>query len=159
MSSQNSSGQNQPKRPIMQQNMSQYPAEMVEPMRSELTSAGFDDLRSAEAVDALVKSGAGTVLLAVNSVCGCSAGAFRPGVKMALTGSKRPAKLGTVFAGVEKDATDRARSYMVGYPPSSPSAALFKDGKLVFMLERHEIQGHGPAEVAEKLSAAFAKYC
>ena len=115
-----------------------YPAELVQPMRNELTSVGFDELTDASAVDtALAKEG--TTLLVVNSVCGCAAANARPGVRMSLANEKNPDQLTTVFAGVDREATDAARQQMVPFPPSSPCIALFKDGELVHMLERHHI--------------------
>jgi putative YphP/YqiW family bacilliredoxin len=115
-------------------------------------------MKTPEDVEGLLES-AGTVLVAVNSVCGCSAGAMRPGVALALQHPTRPDLLTTVFAGQELDATERAREYFTGYPPSSPSVALLKDGELVFMMERHQIEGHSPQEIAEELQAAFDEHC
>jgi putative YphP/YqiW family bacilliredoxin len=135
-----------------------YPQELVAPMKSDLTSAGFEDLLSPEQVDSLIQS-KGTVLVVINSVCGCAAGNARPGVKMAVQSEKRPDKLATVFAGVDKDAVAQARKYMLPYPPSSPSIALFKDGKLVHFIERHHIEGRSAMMVAENLKAAFEEYC
>lgn len=135
-----------------------YPAEIVEPCRADLTDAGFQDLRTPADVDAAVKA-PGTTLVVINSVCGCSAGSARPGVKIAVQHSHRPTQLATVFAGVDKDATSQARSYIHGYPPSSPSIALFKDGEPVFFLERHQIEGRSPQEIAFTLVEAFDQHC
>jgi putative YphP/YqiW family bacilliredoxin len=136
-----------------------YPDAIVNPCREELTSIGVTELRTAEEVDAAIKHKQGTTLLVVNSVCGCAAGGARPGVRMALEHSTRPDSLTTVFAGVDAEAVERARSYMVGYPPSSPSVALFKDGELVFLMERHDIEGYHPQQIADNLKAAFDKHC
>ncbi|MBT8273882.1 MAG: BrxA/BrxB family bacilliredoxin [Bacteroidia bacterium] len=135
-----------------------YPAELVKPMREDLTNVGFEELHTVEAVDtALAKEG--TTLVVVNSVCGCAAANARPGARMSLQNSKRPDHLVTVFAGVDKDATDKARSYMIPFPPSSPSMALFKDGELVHMLERHHIEGRPAEMIAENLVTAYNDYC
>lgn len=137
-----------------------YDPKIVEPMRRELTDAGFSELTTPEQVDAVLGSkNEGTVLLVVNSVCGCAAGGARPGVLQALKNSRRPGKLTTVFAGQDKTATDRARSYILGFPPSSPAAALFKDGKLVYFMPRQEIEGHSPDQIAQKLVSAFESHC
>lgn len=136
-----------------------YPAELTEPMRKELTDLGVMDLRSASEVDMLLKGQKGTALVVINSVCGCAAGMARPGVAMALQHDTLPDKVATVFAGVDKDATDQARSYIVGYPPSSPSIALFKDGNPVFVMERHMIEGRGPDQIAFDLVSAFDEHC
>jgi putative YphP/YqiW family bacilliredoxin len=136
-----------------------YPEEFVQPMRHELTSLGFQELRTPAEVDALLTKTTGTVLVVVNSICGCAAGRARPAVAMALEGKTRPEILATVFAGQDIDATAQARSYFTGYPPSSPSVALLRDGKLVFMLERKEIEGRDPFAIAEDLSKAFNQYC
>lgn len=135
-----------------------YPAEIVEPCRADLTDAGFKDLRTPRDVDTTIKA-PGTTLVVINSVCGCSAGSARPGVKIAIQHSKRPAQLATVFAGVDKEATSQARSYIHGYPPSSPSIALFKDGDPVFFMERHQIEGRSPQEIAFELVSAFDEHC
>ena len=127
-------------------------------MKSELTEAGFEDLTTPAAVDSAVRK-PGTLLLVFNSVCGCSAGAARPGILMALENSKLPQHLATVFAGFDVEATSQARRYTLPYPPSSPSIALFKDGKLVHFIERHNIEGHSANMVAENLKAAFDEYC
>jgi len=136
-----------------------YPPEITEPCRQDLAEAGFTELKSSADVDMALKSSPGTTLLVVNSVCGCAAGMARPGVKMALQHAKLPDRTTTVFAGVDREATERARSYMPGYPPSSPSIALFKDGKLVYMMERWQIEGRGPQEIAYDLVEAFDQHC
>ena len=136
-----------------------YPEEFVQPMREELTRIGFQELRTAAEVDALLTKPSGTVLVVVNSICGCAAGRARPAVAMALENKARPEHLATVFAGQDLDATTQARSYFIGYPPSSPSVALLRDGKLVFMLERKNIEGRDPYEIAEDLTKAFDRFC
>ncbi len=135
-----------------------YPEYLVEPMRAELTNVGFDELKTPEEVDAAIKS-EGTVFVVVNSVCGCAAANARPAAKLAAANAKHPDKLVTVFAGMEKDAVDQARSYMAPFPPSSPSMALFKDGKLVHIIERHQIEGRPAQMIAENLIGAFEQYC
>jgi putative YphP/YqiW family bacilliredoxin len=135
-----------------------YPEEMVKPMRAELSEVGFQELYSAEAVENVIKQ-PGTTLIVVNSVCGCAARNARPGAKMSLDGAKKPNQLVTVFAGVDKEAVDAARQYMFPFPPSSPSMALFKDGKLVHMLERHHIEGRPAEMIAENLKDAYSEYC
>lgn len=135
-----------------------YPAELVKPMREDLTNVGFEELHTIESVDsALAKEG--TTLVVVNSVCGCAAANARPGARLSLQNAKRPENLVTVFAGVDKEATDKAREYMVPFPPSSPSMALFKDGELVHMLERHHIEGRPAELIAENLMDAYNEYC
>jgi bacilliredoxin len=136
-----------------------YPEELVTPMRAELTGVGFQELRTAQAVDAALKDAEGTTLVVVNSVCGCSARNARPAAAMAIRHAVKPAHLTTVFAGQDADATARARSYFTGYPPSSPQIALLKDGKLVFMLERWQIEGRPAPEIANDLVGAFEEYC
>jgi len=136
-----------------------YPNMLVQPMRDELTRAGFRELRSPGEVDALLGKESGTVLVVVNSICGCAAGRARPAVRLALENKARPETLATVFAGQDADATERARSYFTGYPPSSPSIALLRDGKLVFMLERRDIEGREPYEIAADLVRAFDQFC
>lgn len=136
-----------------------YPEELVAPMKADLTGVGFEELTTAESVDQALKSEDETVLLVVNSVCGCAAGNARPGVKSALDNEKTPDKLTTVFAGVDKEATEQARKYMLPYPPSSPAIALFKGGKLAHMLERHHIEGRPAEMIAEHLKAAFNEIC
>lgn len=135
-----------------------YPEYLVEPMRKELTTVGFEELKTPEEVDQAITA-EGTVLVVVNSVCGCAASNARPAAKEAIQHTKHPARLTTVFAGMEKDAVDRARSYMLPYPPSSPAMALFKDGKLVHMIERHQIEGRSAQMITENLIAAFDTYC
>lgn len=135
-----------------------YPPEIVAPMRDELTQAGFDQLETVDAVNNAVNSD-GTVLVVLNSVCGCAAGSMRPGVRQAVEHSKLPSKLTTTFAGVDKDAVDQVRKYMLPYPPSSPAVGLFKDGKLVHMVERHHIEGRTADMIAENLKMAFDEYC
>src|ERR1700739_2502909 len=131
-----------------------YPETLVKPMKSELTSSGFEDLTTPTAVDNAIRQ-PGTTLLVFNSVCGCSAGAARPGILLAVKNEKKPDHLTTVFAGFDVEATAQARRYTLPYPPSSPSIALFKDGKLVHFIERHHIEGHSANMVAENLKAAF----
>jgi putative YphP/YqiW family bacilliredoxin len=135
-----------------------YPEEMVKPMQSELTVAGFQDLHSAENVENAMKA-EGTTLVVINSVCGCAARNARPGAKMSLDNAKKPDHLITVFAGVDKEAVDAARQHMFPFPPSSPCMALFKDGELVHMLERHHIEGRPAELIGENLKEAFDEYC
>jgi putative YphP/YqiW family bacilliredoxin len=136
-----------------------YPDFFVAPMRAELTDLGFEELRTPEAVDDAVARTTGTLMVVVNSVCGCAAGKARPGIALALRNGPRPDRLTSVFAGFDTEATDRARTYFTGFRPSSPSIALLQDGKLVYMMERHEIEGRGPLEIASALQGAFARYC
>jgi putative YphP/YqiW family bacilliredoxin len=136
-----------------------YDPRLVQPMREELTRAGFEELRTPEAVDAAITKSEGTVLVVVNSVCGCAAGRARPGVLKALKHATRPEKLATVFAGMDMEATERARSYFKGYGPSSPSIALFRGGALVHMMERRDIEGREADQIASTLRDAFDKYC
>ncbi|EMR03912.1 BrxA/BrxB family bacilliredoxin [Cesiribacter andamanensis] len=137
-----------------------YPEQLVAPMRTDLTQVGFSELRSAQEVEELLEKEEGTTLLVVNSVCGCAAGAARPGVKKAVALSdKKPANLVTVFAGVDKEATAKAREYTLPYPPSSPSIALFKDGELVHFIERHHIEGRNADMIAQHLVQVFEEYC
>jgi putative YphP/YqiW family bacilliredoxin len=135
-----------------------YPEEMVNPMRAELTDAGFQNLYTADAVENAIKQN-GTTLVVVNSVCGCAARNARPGAKMSLDGDKKPDNLITVFAGVDREAVDTARQHMFPFPPSSPSMALFKDGELVHMLERHHIEGRPAEMIAENLKDAYSEFC
>jgi putative YphP/YqiW family bacilliredoxin len=135
-----------------------YPEEMVKPMRAELSDAGFQDLYSAESVEQAI-SKTGTTLIVVNSVCGCAARNARPGAKMSLENVKKPSNLVTVFAGVDKEAVDKAREHMFPFPPSSPCMALFKDGELVHMLERHHIEGRPAELIAENLKDAYNEFC
>ena len=137
-----------------------YDPVLVAPMREEVVDLGFEELTTAEEVHDALRAQKGTALVFVNSVCGCSAGGARPGIRMALaTSAKKPAKLYTVFAGQEPEATNAARSYFVGYAPSSPSMGLLKDGELVHMIERHQIEGQLPESIARNLVWAFDKYC
>ena len=136
-----------------------YPEFMIAPMREELTRLGVEELRTPEAVDGAVKNSKGTVMVIVNSVCGCAAGKARPGIALALQHDVRPDTVATVFAGADIEATERARSYFTGYLPSSPSIGLFKDGRLVYMMERYQIEGKGPEQIAEDLKSAFEKCC
>lgn len=136
-----------------------YPPDLVAPMKEELTSVGFSELTTAEAVDSVLNKEEGTVLLMVNSVCGCAAANARPAVKLAASHSKTPGMFTTVFAGVDQDATAQARKHMLPYPPSSPSIALFKNGKMVHFVERHHIEGRPAEMIAENLTAAFDEFC
>ncbi len=137
-----------------------YPAELVAPMKADLTSVGFQELTTPADVDIALTQTNGTVFLVFNSVCGCAAGAARPAVKEAVTASsKLPTKLVTVFAGVDKDAVNKAREYTLPYPPSSPSMALFKDGKLVHFVERHQIEGNNAQTISEHLKKVFEHFC
>lgn len=136
-----------------------YDERLVSPMRQELTRLGITEMRTSEEVDAKLRTASGTTLVVVNSVCGCAARNARPAVTRALQNAVKPDSLTTVFAGQDKEAVQRARTYFTGYGPSSPQIALFKDGELVFMLERHQIEGRSAEEIAEGLAAAFDKYC
>jgi len=136
-----------------------YPEEYVQPVREELTRIGFQEMRTAGEVDAVLSKNTGTVLVVVNSVCGCAAGRARPAVAIAIENKARPEILSTVFAGQDTDATARARTYFTGYQPSSPSVALLRDGKVVFMLERKDIEGRDPYAIADDLTKAFDQYC
>ena len=136
-----------------------YPVELTVPMARDLTNYGFESLQTPAAVDEAFDNMEGTALVVVNSVCGCAAANARPGAKLAIQNDKRPDNLYTVFAGVDREATERAREYMLPYPPSSPSIALFKDGKLVHFLERHHIEGRSAEIIAENLKMAFDRYC
>ena len=135
-----------------------YPAELVKPMREDLTKVGFEELHTAEAVDAALAN-EGTTLVVINSVCGCAAANARPGARISLQNSKKPDHIVTVFAGVDKEAVNAARGYMAPFPASSPSMALFKDGELVHMLERHHIEGRPAELIAENLKDAYNEYC
>lgn len=134
-----------------------YPEHIVIPMKEQLTLNGFEDLTTVEKVDEAMKK-SGTTLVMVNSVCGCAAGAARPGVLMSLSGEKTPDNLTTVFAGFDMDAVSRVREYLQPFPPSSPAIALFKDGELVHMLERHHIEGHSAQAIAENLMQAYEEF-
>ncbi len=136
-----------------------YPEEICVPMREELTSAGFKELKTIEQVDNMLTKKTGTVLVLVNSVCGCAAGSCRPGALLSLENEKKPDFLTTVFAGQDKEATKRAREYMEPFPPSSPSIALYKNGELVHFIERHDIEGNLKQVIAEKLIAAYNQHC
>jgi putative YphP/YqiW family bacilliredoxin len=136
-----------------------YDERFVTPMRQELTQLGVEEMRTPEEVDAKLKESKGTTLVVVNSICGCAARNARPAVAKALQHAVKPDALTTVFAGQDVQATQKARSYFTGYPPSSPQIALLKDGKLVFMLERHDIEGRTAGEIAEDLVGAFDRYC
>lgn len=136
-----------------------YDERFVTPMRQELTRLGLREMRTAEEVDATLREAAGTTLVVVNSVCGCAARNARPAVAHALRHSVRPDQLTTVFAGQDAEATSRARSHFTGYPPSSPQIALLKDGKLVHMIERHQIEGRSAEDIARDLTAAFDRWC
>jgi putative YphP/YqiW family bacilliredoxin len=135
-----------------------YPPELVAPMKAELADVGFDQLFTAEEVDSAIKK-EGTTLMVINSVCGCAAGSMRPGVKLSLESDQLPTNMTTAFAGVDGSAVERARQYMLPYPPSSPSIALFKDGKLVHMIERHHIEGRTAQMIADNLKAAYSEFC
>lgn len=136
-----------------------YPEIMVIPMREELTRLGVQELRSAGEVDRAIPNQTGTAMVIVNSICGCAAGRMRPAVRMALQNASRPEKVFTVFAGQDAEATEQARKYFTGYPPSSPSIAMFRDGKLVHMLQRSDIEHREAADIARELKAAFDKFC
>lgn len=136
-----------------------YPEHIVKPMRAELADHGFQELQTPEQVKQVLNETKGTTLLVVNSVCGCAAGGARPGVLMSLENQHKPDRCVTVFAGVDQDATKTAREFLLPYPPSSPAIALFKDGNLVHILERHHIEGRSPQMIAQSLSMAFEQYC
>jgi putative YphP/YqiW family bacilliredoxin len=135
-----------------------YPESLVKPMKAELTSSGFEDLTTPESVEKAIKQD-GTVLVVVNSVCGCAAGAARPGIKLSLDNSKKPSKLTTVFAGFDTDAVNQARKHFAPYPPSSPAIALFKNGELVHFVERHNIEGRTAAMIADHLKMVYDEFC
>ena len=136
-----------------------YPEIMTRPMREDLTRLGVEELRTPAAVDETVKNSKGTLMVVVNSICGCAAGKARPGVALALQHEVKPDKVATVFAGADIEATERARSYFTGYGPSSPSIALLKDGELVYMLERWQIEGRDASQIATELTKAFDEHC
>ena len=136
-----------------------YPIELVTPMAKDLTDFGFEGLSTADQVDSVLGNNEGTVLLVVNSVCGCAAGNARPAAKFSLQNAAKPTKAVTVFAGVHKEAVDKARDYLLPYPPSSPAIALFKDGKLVHMIERHMIEGRTAQMIADNLIDAMNTHC
>ena len=135
-----------------------YPEGMLAPMRQELTQAGIEEARTADAVENAVQQ-KGTLMVVVNSVCGCAAGRMRPGVRSAIQGGVRPDRMITVFAGQDRDATDAARRHFTGYPPSSPAIALLRDGQLVYMMQRSDIEVSDPMTIAGRLKQAFEKYC
>ena len=136
-----------------------YPEIMIRPMREDLTRLGVKELRTPEAVDETVANTKGTLMVVVNSICGCAAGKARPGVALALQHQVKPDHVATVFAGADIEATERARSYFTGYGPSSPSIALLKDGELVYMLERWQIEGRDATQIAGELTQAFEQFC
>lgn len=136
-----------------------YPEIMIRPMREELARLGAEEWKTPDEVDRGIKESKGTLMVVVNSICGCAAGKARPGVALALQHSARPEKIATVFAGADIEATDRARSYFTGYAPSSPSIALLKDGQLVYMMERRQIESKYAQEIAEELVRAFDEHC
>jgi bacilliredoxin len=136
-----------------------YPEIMIKPFREDLTRIGVEELRTPEAVDDAVKNTSGTLMIVVNSVCGCAAGKARPGIALALGHEVKPDRVATVFAGADIEATDRARGYFTGYGPSSPSIGILKDGELVYMMERYQIEGRGPEQIANELTQAFEKFC
>jgi putative YphP/YqiW family bacilliredoxin len=136
-----------------------YDERFITPMRQELTQLGVEELRTADEVDARLANAAGTTLLVVNSMCGCAARNARPAIASALQHTAKPDQLATVFAGQDPEATERARGYLKGYAPSSPSIGLLKDGKLVFMLERYQIEGRSAGDIAQDLVGAFDRYC
>ena len=135
-----------------------YPEQFIAPMRAELTRLGVRELRTSADVDAAVMA-PGVTMIVVNSVCGCAAGKARPGIALALQHDRRPDLVGTVFAGADVDATDRARAYFAPFPPSSPSVGLLRDGKLVFMMQRSDIENRDARQIAERLTAAFDQHC
>ncbi len=139
--------------------MSRYPEHLTAPMAAELENAGFNSLKSSEEVDQVMNQSEGTTLLVVNSVCGCAAGAARPGVIDSLNSEVKPDRLVTTFAGVDMEATKKARQYLLPYPPSSPSIALFKDGQLVHLIERHHIEGRPAEMISANLKGAYQEYC
>ena len=136
-----------------------YPEIMVIPMREELTRLGIQELRTATDVDRAITTQPGTTMVVVNSICGCAAGRMRPAVRLALQNATKPDHLATVFAGQDTEATERARSYFTGFPPSSPSIAILRDGKMVYMMQRREIESRDANAIASDLAAAFDKYC
>lgn len=136
-----------------------YPEMLIAPMRGEMTAMGAKELKTAAAVDEAVKNTTGTLMIVVNSVCGCAAGKARPGIALAMQHAVKPDVLATVFAGGDVEATDRARSYFTGYPPSSPSIGILRDGKLVYILERREIESRSAEMIAAELTRAFDRVC
>ncbi len=136
-----------------------YPEIMLIPMREELTRAGIQELRTADQVKDVLSNKQGTVMVVVNSICGCAAGKMRPGVRMAMKHGVQPDKIVTVFAGQDREATDTARSYFAGYPPSSPCIGLMRDGQLVYMMQRSDIEVRPPEAIANELTGAFDRFC
>lgn len=136
-----------------------YPEFMIHPMREDLTRLGFEETRTPEQVDEVIKNTEGTVMMVVNSVCGCAAGKARPGIALALQNEVKPDKIATVFAGADIEATERARSYFTGHRPSSPSIGLLKNGELVYLMERHQIEGKDATQIATELKQAFEQHC
>jgi putative YphP/YqiW family bacilliredoxin len=136
-----------------------YPEIMIRPMREDLTRLGVEELKTAQEVDDAVKNSKGTLMVVVNSICGCAAGKARPGVALALQNEVKPDRVATVFAGADIEATEQARSYFTGYRPSSPSIAILKNGELVYMLERFQIEGRDATQIAGELTEAFKKHC
>ena len=136
-----------------------YPEEFIAPMRAELTQLGIQETRTPAEVDSLIQGEKGTVMVVINSMCGCAAGRARPGVALALRHGVVPDRIATVFAGGDIEATARVREYIEGYPPSSPSIAIFRDGNLVFMMERHQVEGRDAQEIANVLTQAFDEFC
>ncbi len=136
-----------------------YPEEVVKPMREELTRIGFQELTTADEVNEVMNKSEGTTFLVVNSVCGCAAGNARPGINLAIRNENLPDRMVTVFAGQDADATAQARSFLTGYPPSSPSMALFQNGQVVHVIPRHEIEGRMPEQIASELKGVFDSYC
>ena len=136
-----------------------YPEFMIHPMRQELARLGIEEFKSSESVEEAVANTKGTLMIVVNSVCGCAAGKARPGIGIALQHAVKPDRVGTVFAGADIDATDTARGYFTGYPPSSPAVAILRDGKLVYMMQRSDVETRGPYEIAQELTRAFDEYC
>jgi putative YphP/YqiW family bacilliredoxin len=136
-----------------------YPESFIGPMRAELSRLGIEELKTADAVDEAVRTTPGTLMIVVNSMCGCAAGKARPGIALALAHAVKPDRIATVFAGGDIEATDRARTYFTGYPPSSPSVGLLKNGKLVWMLERRQIENQGAEQISAALRDAFDEFC
>lgn len=136
-----------------------YPEMMIAPMREDLVKVGFTEMRTIQEVDAMLATEKRTTLVAINSVCGCAAAMMRPAVYLSLQGDHKPEVLTTVFAGQDLEATDRTREYITGFPPSSPSVALFKDGELAYFMDRHQIEGRLPEDIAADLRAAYEEHC
>jgi len=136
-----------------------YPEELIAPMRQDLVQLGFKELKTADEVDQALGTEQRTTVVAINSVCGCAAAMMRPAVYLSLQGDQKPEVLTTVFAGQDLEATDRTREYITGFPPSSPSVALFKDGELAYFMDRHQIEGRPPEDIAADLRAAYEEHC